>query len=129
MVMRVVVPVITALVMIVFGAFELLVMLPGMNVYGASTWTTILIANLVLVIVIVVIACVVSGLLAHVIQKRSGISPWVVGPLTIVAVTAVAIVVMSLSVSILTTIIGSARHSPAPPPRQPTPVNRRGPAR
>lgn len=127
MLMRVAVPIITALVMIVVGAFELFLMLPGMNVYGDSTWTTILIANSVLVIVIVVIASVVSGLLAHVIQKRSGISPWVVGPLTVVGVTAVAIVAMSLSVSILTTIIGAARHSPAPPPsRQPPAVNRRG---
>jgi hypothetical protein len=126
MLMRVVVPIITALIMIMVGAFEIFLMLPGMNVYGDSTWTTILIANSVLVIIIILIASVVSGLLAHVIQKRSGISPWVVGPLTIVAVTAVAIVAMSLGVSILTTIIGAARHSPAPPARQPTPVNRRG---
>ena len=126
MIMRLAVPIITALILILVGAFEIFLMLPGMNVYGDSTWTTILIANSVLVIIIIVVASVVSGLLAHVIQKRSGMSPWLVGPLMVVAATAVAIVVMSLSVSILTSVIGAARQSPAPPPRQSPAANRRG---
>jgi hypothetical protein len=124
--MRLAVPIITALILIVVGAFEIFLMLPGMNVYGDSTWTTILIANTVLVIIIIVIASIVSGLLAHVLQKRSGMSPWLVGPLTVVAVTAVSIVVMSLSASILTSVIGAARHPAPTPPRQPPAANRRG---
>jgi di/tricarboxylate transporter len=123
--MRLAVPIITALILIVIGAFELL-LLPGMNVYGESAWTMILIANSVMVIVTIVVASAVSALLAHVLQKRSGMSPWLVGPLVVVAVSAVAIVFMSLSVSILTSVIGAARQSPAPPPRQPPAANRRG---
>jgi len=118
MIMRLAVVLITALVLIVFGLLEIFLMLPAMNVYGASTWTTILIANSVLVIIVIVIASIASGLLAHVIQTRSGMSPWLVGPLTVVAATAVGIVVMFSGVSILTSIIGAARH-PAPPPQQP----------
>ena len=126
MVMRLAVPIITALILIVVGAFEILIMLPGMNVYGDSAWTTILIADSVLVLTIIVVASIVGGLLAHVIQKRSGISPWLVGPFTVVAVTAVAMVVMFLGVSVLTSVIGAARQSPAPSPRQTPAANRRG---
>lgn len=123
--MRLAVSLIVALVLIAVGAFQIFVMLPGMNVYGASTWTIILITNSVLVIMTIVISSVVGGLLAHVIRTRSGISPWLVGPPTVLAVTAVAIVTMFLSGSILTSLIGAVRH-PAPPPRQPPSVNRRG---
>lgn len=123
--MRLAVSLVTALILIVVGALELLVMLPGMNVYGASTWTIILIASLVIVLIAIVVSSVVSGLLAHAIQTRSGISPWFVGPLTTVAVTAVAIVAMFTSISIVSSIIGAVRH-PAPPLPQPPAVNRRG---
>ncbi|HEX8353272.1 MAG TPA: hypothetical protein VF611_10250 [Pyrinomonadaceae bacterium] len=123
--MRLAVALVTAMILIVVGALDLLIMLPGMNVYGASTWTIILIGSSVLVLIAIVISSVVSGLLAHAIQTRSGISPWVVGPLTIVAVTAVAIVAMFLGISILSSIIGAVRH-PAPPLPQPPAANRRG---
>lgn len=123
--MRLAVSLVTALILIVVGALELLMMLPGMNVYGASTWMIILIGSSVLVLIAIVISSVVSGWLAHVIQTRSGMSPWLVGPLTIVGVTAVAIVAMFLSVSILSSIIGAVRH-PAPPLPQRPAANRRG---
>ena len=53
--MRLAVLLITALVLLVVGALEPFVMLPGMNVYGDSAWATILIANSVLVIVIILV--------------------------------------------------------------------------
>jgi hypothetical protein len=72
---------------------------------------------------IIVIASIGSGWLAHVLQTRSGISPWLVGTGMVVAATAVGIIAIFVGGSILTSVIDSALRRP--PPRQPPAVNRR----
>ena len=125
MIMRVVVPVVTALVLIAVGVFWMFIMLVGTNGYNSSTGGMILGANLLMVLITVVIASVVSGWLAHVIQKRSGMSPWLVGPLTVVAVSAVSIVAIFVLGILIVGVAESTRKRPPPPP-QPPAVNRRG---
>lgn len=75
MIMRVVVPVVAALIMIADGAFWMFTMLLGTNGYDSKTGGRILVGNLVLVIVTIVISSLASGLLVHVIQTRSKMSP------------------------------------------------------
>ncbi|HEX7315618.1 MAG TPA: hypothetical protein VF297_16990 [Pyrinomonadaceae bacterium] len=124
MTMRVVVPIITALVLIVVGVFWMFMMLVGANGYNTSQGRTILVGNLVLVIITIVIASVASGLLAHVLQKRTGMSPWLAGPLTIVSATVVSIMVLFFIGGVLIiSIVDSTRKRP---PQQPPAVNRRG---
>lgn len=127
--MRVVVPIITALAMIVVGLFFMFMWLVGTNGYDSSTGGTILIANLVVIIITIVIASVVSGWLAHFLQKRSAMSPWLAGPLAIVAVTAVSSIALFLLGIVIVGVVESTRKRPPPPQQQPPPVNRRGPGR
>ncbi|HEV2763153.1 MAG TPA: hypothetical protein VGV38_09170 [Pyrinomonadaceae bacterium] len=124
MLMRLAVALTTALVLIVFGVFWMFVMLIGMNGFDEATGIKGLIASAVLVIVTAVISSIISGGLAHLLQTRSGISPWLVGPLTVVSVTAVSIIFIFVSGSILISVIYDATR-PAPPPA----VNRRGAGR
>jgi hypothetical protein len=122
---RVVVPVVTALIMIVVGVFFMFMWLIGTNGYNTSMGGTILGANLVVIIIAIVIASVVSGWLAHVLQARTGMSPWLVGPLTVVAVSAVSSIAIFLIGIIIIGVVDSTRKRP---PQQQTPptVNRRG---
>lgn len=123
--MRVVVPAVTALVMIVVGVFFMLMWLVGTNGYNTSTGGTILIANLVVIIMAIVISSVVSGWLAHFLQKRSGMSPWLAGPLAIVSATAVSVIAIFLLGIIIVGVVDSTRKRPPQQP-PPPPVNRRG---
>jgi hypothetical protein len=61
--------------------------------------------------------------LAHVLQTRSGISPWLVGPGRVVAVTAFAMIVIFVGGSIMISAIDAALRPALP--RQPPAVNRR----
>lgn len=127
MMMRLAVSLVTALILIAFGVFWMFVMLVGMNGFDEATGLKGLIANAVLLIVVVVISGIVSGWLAHVLQKRSGISPWLVGPLTVLGVTAVSIITIFVSGFLLISVIyNSSRPRPAPPQQQPPAGNRRG---
>lgn len=94
MIMRVVVPVITAPVMIAVGAFWMFTMLLGTNGYDSTTGGRILVGNLVLVIVTVVIASLASGLLAHVIQTRSKLSAWLAAPISVATVAVIACITL-----------------------------------
>lgn len=125
MLMRVVVAVITALIMIVAGVFFMFMWLVGTNGYNTTMGTTILIANLVVIIIAIVISSVSSGWLAHFLQQRSGMSPWLAGPLAIVAVTAVSVVAIFLLGILIVGVVDSTRKRP-PQRQQPPPVNRRG---
>lgn len=96
MIMRVVVPIITALILIAVGAFWMFTMLIGTNGYSGRKGGAILVGNLVLVIITIIISSIASGWLAHVLQKRSGLSPWLVAPISIVSVTVVAFIALFL---------------------------------
>lgn len=123
--MRVVVSVVTALIMIVVGLFFMLMWLIGANGYNTSQGGAILGANLVVIIIAVVISSVLSGWLAHVLQTRTGMSPWLVGPLSVVSVTAVSIIAIFLIGIIIVGVVESTRKRPPQQP-QPPAVNRRG---
>lgn len=125
MLMRVVVPVVTALVMIVVGVFLMLMWLVGANGYNTSMGEMILGANLVVIIITIVIASVVSGWLAHVLQKRTGMSPWVVGPLTVVVVTGVSTMALFLIGIVIVGVVESTRKRPPQLQQQPPAVNKR----
>lgn len=124
MAMRVVVPVITALVLIAVGVFWMFMMLVGANGYDGSTGMKILVGNFVLVIVTIVISSILSGWLAHVVQRRSGISSWVVGPLAVVFVTAASILALFVVGFLIVAVVDSTRRRP-PPPQQTPAANRR----
>lgn len=126
MIMRLVVPVVTALVLLTVGVFWMFVMLVGTNGYNTSVGGTILVGNVVVVILTVIIASVASGWLAHVLQARSGISPWLVGPLTVVAVTAVAVVAIFIGGIVVTSVIDGALRRPPPQQQPPAADGRRG---
>jgi uncharacterized membrane protein len=121
--MRVVVSVVTALVMILAGVFFMLMWLIGTNGYNTSQGMTILGANLVVIIIAIVISSVVSGWLARVLQTRTGLSPWLVGPLSVVVVTTVSIIAIFLIGILIVGIVESTRKRP---PQQPPAANRRG---
>jgi len=122
--MRVAVSLSTALILIVFGLLWLVIMAFGAYGYDTSNGLAALIAGAVLLIMTIVIASMASGWLAHVLQTRSGISPWLVGPGTVVAVTAVAMIVIFVGGSIVTSVVDAALR-PAPPPRPAPASNRR----
>jgi len=127
MAMRVVVPVVTALLMIVVGVFLMLMWLVGANGYNTSMGEMILGANLLVIIITIVIASVASGWLAHLLRRRTGMSPWLVGPMTVVAVTGVSTMALFLIGIIIVGVVESARKRP--PQQQPPPppaANRRG---
>jgi membrane protease YdiL (CAAX protease family) len=109
MIMRLVVPVITALVLIAVGVFWMFMMLVGTNGYNSSTGGKILVGNLVLVILTIIISSLASGWLAHVLQKRSGISPWIVAPLTVVTVTVVAVVALFFVGVLIVAVVDATR--------------------
>jgi hypothetical protein len=121
--MRVAVSLSTALILIVFSLLWMVIMFFGAYGNDAANAVTGLVITSVLLITIIVIASIGSGWLAHVLQTRSGISPWLVGPGTAVAVTAVGIIAIFVGGSIVTSVIDSALRRP--PPRQPPAVNRR----
>lgn len=125
MLMKVVVPFVTALVMLVVGALWMLTIFIGMNGFTEREAMPILVANFVLVILAIVISSVVSGLLADVLQKRSGLSPWLAGPLVIVVVTVAANIAIFLIGAVIIGVVDSTRKRPPPPPPAPA-VNRRG---
>jgi len=118
------VPVITALVLIVVGVFWMFTMLVGANGYNESQGGAILVGNFVLVIITIVVSSAASGLLAHALQKRSGMSPWLVAPISVGAVTVAAIIAIFLIGTIIIIAVDSTRKRP--PPQQPPAVNRRG---
>lgn len=121
--MKVVVSLITALILIVFGVLWMALTFFG-GAYGNDSTNALtgLIATSVLMLVIIVIASILGGWLAHVLQTRSGISPWLVGPGTVVAVTAVGMIVIFLGSTIMMAVIDEVRRRPPPPPPA---VNRR----
>ncbi len=123
--MRVAVSLVTALILIVFGVLLMLLMFFG-GAYGNDITKALpgLIIISVLLLVIIAVASVVSGWLAHVLQTRSGISPWLVGLGTVVAVTAVGMIVIFVGGSIMTSVVDSVRR-PAPQPRPVPASNRR----
>ena len=123
--MKVAVSLVTALILIVFGVLLMLLMFFG-GAYGNDGSNALpgLIVTSVVLLMIIAIASVVSGWLAHVLQTRSGISPWLVGPGTVVAVTAVAMIVIFLGGSIMTAVVDSVLR-PAPQPRPVPASNRR----
>jgi hypothetical protein len=94
MVVRLVVPVITALVMIVVGVFWMFTMLIGTNGYNSSTGGAILLGNLVLVILTIVVASAASGWLAYKLQKRAGMTLWVLAPLSVITVTVASFITL-----------------------------------
>jgi hypothetical protein len=107
--MRVAVSLVTALILIVFGVLWMALMFFG-GAYGNDTTNALtgLIVISVLLLMTIVIASLASGWLAHVLQTRSGISPWLVGPGTVVAVTAVAMIVIFVGGSIVTSVVDVA---------------------
>ena len=123
--LRLVVPGVTALIMVVVGVFFMFMWLIGTNGYNTSTGGMILGANLVVIIIAIVISSVASGWLANVLQTRTGLSPWLVGPTTVVAVATVSTVAIFL---IGVVIIGVAESTRKRPPQLPPPpaVNGRG---
>lgn len=114
----------TALIMIAVGVFWMLMMLVGTNGYDTSTGGKILVGNFVLVLVTVVVASIASGWLAHALQKWSKMSSWVVGPLTVVAVTVASVGVLFVLGFLIVAVIDSTRRRPPPPQQQPPAVNR-----
>jgi hypothetical protein len=120
--MRLAVSLSTALILIVFGLLWVVIMAFGAYGYDTSNGLAALIAGAVLLMMTIVIASLASGWLAHVLQTRSGISPWLVGPGTVVAVTAVAMIVIFVGGSVLTSAIDAALR-PAPP--RPAPASNR----
>jgi hypothetical protein len=121
--MRAAVSLVTALILFLFGVLLMLLMFFG-GAYGNDTSKALpgLLIISVLLLVIIVVASVGSGWLAHVLQTRSGISPWLVGPGTVVAVTAVAMIVIFVGGSIVTSVLDAALR-PAPP--RPAPASNR----
>ncbi|HEX8353270.1 MAG TPA: hypothetical protein VF611_10240 [Pyrinomonadaceae bacterium] len=102
----------------------MLIWLVGTNGYNTSMGGTILGANLVVIIIAIVISSVVSGWLAHVLQTRTGMSPWLVGPMAVVSVTAVSTIAIFLIGIVIVGVVDSTRKRP--PQQQPPAVNRRG---
>lgn len=94
MVVRLVVPVITALVMIVVGLFWIFTMLIGTNGYNSSTGGAILLGNLVLVILTIIVASAASGRVAYTLQKRTGITLWVLAPLSVITATVISFITL-----------------------------------
>ena len=97
---------ITALIMILFGIFWMITWLIGTNGYSESKGLTILVSNLVLVLLSIVVASLASGWLAKELQTRLAWSPWLTAPLSIVAVTAVAVSALFVGSVIVIIIFG-----------------------
>jgi hypothetical protein len=116
--MRVAVSLVTALILLVFGVLFMALMFFG-GAYGndvSKALPSLIIISLLL-LVIIAVASVASGWLAHVLQTRSGMSPWLVGPGTVVAVTAVGMIAIFLGGSFMAAVVDSVlRPAPRPVP-------------
>jgi len=107
--MRWIVSGITALIMLVFGAFWMITWLIGTNGYNTSTGTAILAGNLVLVLLSTIVASVASGWLAKKLQTRTEKSLWIIAPLCIFAVIAVAVIALFIGSIIIIAIAEATR--------------------
>ncbi len=102
----IVVSVITALIMILFGIFWMITWLIGTNGYSESKGLAILVSNLVLVLLSIIVSTVASGWLAKKLETRTAWSLWMTAPLVIVAVTVVAVSALFIGSVIIIVIFG-----------------------
>ena len=100
------VSVVTALIMILFGAFWMLTWLIGTNGYSEAKGLTILVGNAVLVLLSIIVAAVASGWLAKTLAARTAWSPWLTGPLAITAVTVVAVAALIIGSLLIIVFFG-----------------------
>ena len=107
--MRWIVSGITAVIMLVFGAFWMITWLIGTNGYNSSTGGAILASNLVLALLSTIVASVASGWLAKKLQTKSGMSIWLIAPLSIFAVIAVAVIALFIGSIIIIAIAEATR--------------------
>jgi hypothetical protein len=107
--MRWIVSGITALIMLVIGAFWMITWLIGTNGYNTSTGTAILASNLVLVLLSTIVSSITSGWLAKKLQTKSGMSIWLIAPLCIFAVIAIAVIALFIGSIIIIAIAESTR--------------------
>jgi hypothetical protein len=107
--MRWIVSGITALIMLVIGVFWMITWLIGTNGYNTSTGTTILASNLVLVLLSTIISSIASGWLTKRLVTSTGKSLWLIAPLCIIAVIAVAVIALFIGSIIIIAIAEATR--------------------
>jgi hypothetical protein len=100
---------VTALIMLVISAFWMITWLIGTNGYNTSTGTAILASNLVLVLLSTIVASIASGWLTKKLQMKLGKSLWFIAPLSIVAVTVVAVIALFIGSITIIAIAESTR--------------------
>lgn len=105
----IVVSLVTALIMIVFGVFWIFVWLVGTNGYSEAKGGTILGLNLLLVILSVIVSSAASAFLTKMLEAKTGWSVFIAAPLTVVAVVAVSVVVMFVGSLIVVGVVGQTR--------------------
>lgn len=105
----IVVSLLTALVMIAFGAFWMFMWLVGTNGYSEAKGGTILAANLVLVILSIVVSSAASAFLTGFLERKNGWSFFAAAPLSIVAVVAAAVAVLFVGSLIVISVVGTTR--------------------
>ncbi len=107
--MRWIVSVSTALLMLVIGVFWMFMWLIGTNGYNTSTGTVILAGILVLVLLSTIVASVASGWLTKMLVTRTGTTLWIIAPLCIVAMTAVAVAALFIGSIVIIGIAEATR--------------------
>lgn len=105
----IVVSLVTALVMIVFGVFWMFVWLVGTNGYSEAMGGTILGLNLLLVILSIVVSSATSAFLTKTLEAKTGWSVFIAAPLTVVAVVAVSIFALFVGSLIVVGVVGQTR--------------------
>lgn len=105
----IVVSLVTALIMIVFGVFWMFVWLIGTNGYSETKGGTILALNLLMVILSVVISSAASGFLTKTLQAKTQWSVFIAAPLTIIAVIAVSVSALFVGSLLVIFLIGQTR--------------------
>lgn len=105
----IIIAVLQALLMLAVGVFWMFMWLVGANGYSERKGIIILGGNLVIAISAVIFASLASGWVASKFASRTTMSFWLIAPLTILVVTAVALVSMFIGSLIIIFAVGTSR--------------------